>query len=151
MNSGLTTKSRAVRVVAGLTIIVAIMAFAFNGFLLFSVFDGKKLVENAEIEAGRELSGYELYSDHPEIGKYYYPDREFQGDFLYFSSAISIPLFMLVWIVVSIGCLVLFLRIVWNSRQMRTVGFGLLGLMVCLLGAVIPHLGLLKKIAWAID
>jgi hypothetical protein len=151
MNSALTKKSWAVRGVAGLSIIVAMLAFAFNAFLVFSVFDGKQLIDKVESEAGGELSGYELYSEHREVNDYFYPDREFQGDFLYWSSAITTPWGMVPWIVVSLGCLVVFLRMFWNRREMRVAGFGLLGLMICLLGIVTSQLGLIEKIAWAID
>ena len=151
MNSDSTKTSRAVRVVAGLSIIMAVVAFAYNGFLVFSVFDGKEIIDKVENEAGRTLSGYELYSEHREVNDYFYPDRELQGDVLYWSSAISIPWVLASWVVLSLGGLVVFLRMVWNSRQMRVAGLGSLGLMICLLGVVISHLALLEKIAWAIE
>jgi hypothetical protein len=151
MNSALAKKSWAVEFVTGLSIFVAMLAFAFNAFLVFSIFDGKRLIDKVESEAGRKLSGYELYSEHREVNDYFYPDRELQGDVLYWSSAITTPWGMAPWIVVSLGCLVVFIRMFWNRREMRVSGFGLLGLMICLLGVVISQLGLIEKIAWAIE
>jgi len=151
MNSDLTTRSRAFLVVAALSIIMTVVAFAYNGFLVFNVFDGKQLIDKVESEAGRKLSGYELYSEHREVNDYFYADRELQGDILYWSSAISIPWVMALWIAVSLGGLIVLLSMVWNSRQMRAAGFGSLGVMICLLGAVISHSGLIEKIAWAVE
>lgn len=151
MNFHLTDRCWPLRVIAGLSIVVAILAFAFNFFLLVIVFDGKRLIDKIESGAGRKLSGYELYSNFREVNDYYYPARAMQGDILYWSSAITIPWVMAAWILVSTGCLVFLLRMAWNSHWMRAAGFGALMLMISLLSLVVSHLGLIGKIAWAID
>jgi hypothetical protein len=151
MNCPPTSTSHTGRIIAGFSILVTALAFAYNGLLVWCVFDGKRLIDAVESAAGRELSGYELFSDYREVNAYFYPERELQGDILYWSSAISLPWVMALWIAVSLGGLVVLLRMFWNARQMRAAGLGAVAVMIYLLGAVISHMGLIKKIAWAID
>ena len=146
MNSEFTRASRAVWVAAISSILVAIVAFVINSFLVFSAIDGKRLIERVETEAGRELTGYELYSEYREVNAYYYPPRESRGDVLYWFNALSLP-----WIVVSIGCIVIFLCVTWRFPQVRTAGIGSLAIMISLLAVVIYHISVIGKIAWAVE
>lgn len=151
MNSTPATASLTDRIIAGVSLLVTVVAFAYNGFLLHCIFEGKRLIEAVELAAGRELSGYELFSEHREVSGYFYPDRALQGDTLYWSSAISLPWVMALWIAASLGGLVILLRLFRHKQRIRATGWCALAAMICLLVAVISQVSLMKKIAWALD
>ena len=146
MDTRNTRISRTTRVVVGMAICFAVVAFALNGILVVGAIDGKRLIDKVETGAGRELSGYELYSEHREVNDYYYPTRELRGNVLYFFDALVIP-----WILVSIGSIVVLVRVYWRSNPIRAAGLGSLAIMIALITVVISHLSVIEKIAWAVE
>ena len=146
MDTSNTRKSWVTKVTVSVAIFFAVVALALNSVLVVSAVDGKRLIDKVETDAGRELTGYELYSEYREVNDYYYPTRKLHGNVLYFFEAFSVP-----WILASVGSLFVLLRVYWKSTRLRRVGEWALAIMVALLAVVISHWSVIRKIAWAVE
>ncbi|HEX2905738.1 MAG TPA: hypothetical protein VHO69_02680 [Phototrophicaceae bacterium] len=66
-----------------LTLVVGYgIVLVYLAVMLVFAMDGAVIVRQVEAEVGHELDCNEAY-DHQEINDYFYPDRKFQGDFIY--------------------------------------------------------------------
>ena len=130
------------RIVVAFLGILFVFVLLFNIYLLFSLIDGARVVREAEIAAGRDLSCVELYEAR-SIDAYFYPDRARQGDTIYLS-AVMFPL----WLGASIG--LPFALTVALGRQKRWHWFPVI-LIAPLLILIGTHLGVLGKLVCALE
>ena len=130
------------RITAVLLSILFVLILLFNVYLLFGLVGGARVVREAEIAAGHDLSCFELYETR-SISSYFYPDRARQGETIYLS-AVMFPF----WLGVSVG--LPFALTVVLGRQKRWHWFPLI-LMAPLLLLIGAHLGVLGKLVCALE
>ena len=118
------------------------LALVLNLYLLFSVMDGARIVQQVEAAAGRALSCEELYQAR-SINTYFDLQHHPQGEALYLFG-LAWP----IWFALSLGIAFGLMRIMDRQKRWRWFPILVTGLLLLLL---ILYLPTVAKISCAID
>lgn len=117
-------------------------AIVVNCYLLWNVIDGSRVVQQVIAAENRPLDCFDFYQARA-INDYFYPQRQFRGDLIYFFS-----LFWPIWLLLSFGAALLWSRVSTGLSRLRWLPTGM---MIAVIAGIVTYLPMVGNISCAIE